>query len=43
MEKSAHAALEIFTEDLGEVRSLVVNDAYKGRGLGRMLVKRLIE
>ena len=37
------AALEIFTENLGEVRSLVVDDAFKGQGLGRMLVQRLIE
>ena len=39
---AACAALEIFTEDLGEVRSLVVDDAWKGRGLGRMLVERLV-
>lgn len=37
----ACGALEIFTEDLGEVRSLVVDDAYKGRGLGRQLVERI--
>lgn len=36
-------ALEIFTEDLGEVRSLVVDDAYKGRGFGRLLVERLLD
>ncbi|MFL6621083.1 MAG: N-acetyltransferase [Sulfurifustis sp.] len=36
-------ALEIFTEDLGEVRSLVVADEYKGRGYGKMLVERIIE
>lgn len=34
-------ALEIFTEDLGEVRSLVVDDAFKGQGLGRLLVERI--
>lgn len=36
-------ALEIFTEDLGEVRSLVVADQYKGLGYGKMLVERIIE
>ena len=41
--KLACGALEIFTDDLGEVRSLVVDDAYKGRGLGRLLVERLAE
>jgi amino-acid N-acetyltransferase len=40
---AACGALEIFTEDLGEVRSLVVDDAYKGQGFGRVLVKRLLE
>jgi amino-acid N-acetyltransferase len=39
---AACGALEIFTEDLGEVRSLVVDDAWKGRGLGRALVERLL-
>ena len=36
-------ALEIFTENLGEVRSLVVDDAWKGQGFGRMLVERVAE
>ena len=36
-------ALEIFTESLGEVRSLVVDDAWKGQGFGHMLVQRIIE
>lgn len=36
-------ALEIFTEDLGEVRSLVVADEHKRRGYGQMLVKRILE
>lgn len=36
-------ALEIFTEDLGEVRSLVVADEHKGRGYGRLLVERIID
>jgi amino-acid N-acetyltransferase len=40
---AACGALEIFTEDLGEVRSLVVDDAWKRQGLGRVLVERLIE
>jgi len=40
---AACGALEIFTDDLGEVRSLVVDDTWKGKGLGRMLVERLIE
>jgi amino-acid N-acetyltransferase len=36
-------ALEIFTENLGEVRSLVIADAHKGRGLGTLLVERIID
>ena len=36
-------ALEIFTEELGEVRSLVVADEFKGNGLGRLMVERVIE
>ena len=39
---AACAALEIFTEDLGEVRSLAVADTFKNRGLGSLLVKRLM-
>lgn len=35
-------ALEIFTEHLGEVRSLVVAKHYKARGLGRLLVKQIV-
>jgi len=38
----ACGALEIFTEDLGEVRSLVVDEQHEGRGLGRMLVDRIV-
>lgn len=38
----ACGALEIFTEDLGEVRSLVVRPGHEGRGLGRLLVERII-
>ena len=40
---AACGALEIFTENLGEVRSLVVADAYKARGLGKLLVERIAE
>lgn len=40
---AACGALEIFTEDLGEVRSLVVADKYKAQGLGRLLVQRVID
>lgn len=40
---AACGALEIFTEDLGEIRSLVVDEPYKGRGYGRLLVERLLE
>src|SRR5579863_5203598 len=39
---AAIGALEIFTEDLGEVRSLVVDERYGARGLGRLMVHRII-
>jgi amino-acid N-acetyltransferase len=39
---AAIGALEIFTEDLGEVRSLVVAEEYERRGLGRLMVQRII-
>lgn len=39
---AAIGALEIFTEDLGEVRSLVVDEAFERRGLGRLMVQRII-
>jgi len=39
----ACAALEIFTEDLGEVRSLVVDETHERRGLGRQLVERMTD
>ena len=39
----ACGALEIFTEDLGEVRSLVVDETHEGCGLGRMLVNRITD
>lgn len=37
----ACAALEIFTDDLGEVRSLVVDEAHERHGLGRRLVEQV--
>ena len=40
---SGCGALEIFTEDLGEIRSLVVDDQFKRRGIGRILVERLLD
>ncbi|MHB8252778.1 MAG: N-acetyltransferase [Acidiferrobacter sp.] len=39
---AAIGALEIFTEDLGEVRSLVVAEEYERRGLGRLMVLRIV-
>jgi len=36
-------ALEIFTDELAEVRSLVVAEEHKGTGTGRLLVERLID
>jgi amino-acid N-acetyltransferase len=39
----ACGALEIFTEDLGEVRSLAVDETYERRGLGRLLVERITD
>ena len=39
----ACGALEVFTADLGEVRSLVVDEKYAARGLGRAVVESLIE
>lgn len=38
---AACSALEVFTRDLGEVRSLAVDPAYEGKGLGRALVERV--
>lgn len=40
---AACGALEIFTEDLGEVRSLVVDDKYKNQGFGRAMVERILD
>jgi amino-acid N-acetyltransferase len=39
---AACGALEIFTEDLGEIRSLAVADNCKGRGFAKMLVTEVI-
>ncbi|MDH4133916.1 MAG: GNAT family N-acetyltransferase, partial [Gammaproteobacteria bacterium] len=39
----ACAALEIFTDDLGEVRSLVVDEAHERQGHGRQLVGRIAD
>ena len=39
----ACGALEIFTETLGEVRSLVVEDRHKDHGYGRLLVEKIID
>jgi len=39
----ACGALEIFTADLAEIRSLVVAEDFKATGTGRRLVERLIE
>lgn len=36
-------ALEIFTPELAEIRSLVVGEVFKSTGIGRLLVERLIE
>ena len=38
----ACGSLEIFTEILGEVRSLVVHDDHNGKGAGRLLVNEII-
>ncbi|MCG2634791.1 MAG: N-acetyltransferase [Gammaproteobacteria bacterium] len=42
-EVAATAGLEIFTAELGEVRSLVVDPGFQRHGLGRHLCLRLIE
>lgn len=39
----ACGALEIFTDDLGEIRSLVVAGGYNSLGLGKLLVSRIVE
>ena len=39
----ACGALEIFTEDLGEVRSLVVAEAYNSLGVGKLLLSRIVD
>lgn len=40
---AACGALEIFTEELGEVRSLVVRDDARRQGLGNQMVRRIIQ
>ena len=39
---TACAALEVFTDELGEIRSLVVSPDHQQRGLGRLLVEHLV-
>ncbi len=39
----ACGALEIFTEILGEVRSLVVHPDYNGKGAGRLITQQIID
>jgi len=39
----ACAALEIFTENLGEVRSLVIQEKHKQQGLGKLLVQQILK
>lgn len=39
----AVGALTIIWKDLAEVRSLAVKDTYKGQGLGKSLVEKLVE
>lgn len=38
----ACGSLEHFTPELAEIRSLMVNEAYQGAGLGRLIVEKLI-
>ena len=42
-EVAATAGLEIFTAELGEIRSLVVNAKFQRHGLGREICLRLID
>ncbi len=37
------AALHVFWEDLGEIRSLMVLPVHQGRGIGRSLVQSCLE
>lgn len=39
----ACGSLEHFTPELAEVRSLMVDEKYKGEGLGKLIVEKLIE
>lgn len=36
------AGLQIYTADLGEIRTLIVDDQFQGSGAGRLLVEHLI-
>lgn len=36
-------ALRVYSEDLAEICSLAVEERYQGRGIGRLLVERLVE
>ena len=36
-------ALQLFTSELGEVRSLAVSGVFEGRGYGRAIVERLVD
>jgi amino-acid N-acetyltransferase len=40
---AACGALEVFTDELGEIRSLVVSPDHQRRGLGRLMVEQLME
>jgi amino-acid N-acetyltransferase len=35
-------ALEVFSRELGEIRSLVIDERHRGEGLGRLLAEHLI-
>ena len=37
------ATLEVYSRKLAEIRSLAVDDAFRGEGLGRQLVARCVE
>jgi amino-acid N-acetyltransferase len=37
------AALHIYSPEIAEVRSLIIREEYRGKGIGRLLVKKLEE